>query len=179
MAVARVGRFPVVDLVVAAMPEGGRHVGQLLVAVAEVAHADDGHLVEGQDGPLPQAPQDDGVQLRVVLLQGAVDLQPQQVGGEADLPDGRRELARLWGQNLGGLRRPQHLPPGGGRPGGRGVERARGAGQARRGFVDGPWVAWSWVMRVVMNAWLVTVGARGQWGRGRVGLGRSNAFHVF
>lgn len=93
------------------VPEGPSHLRQLLLAVAQVADVDDGHLVEGQHGPLLDAAQDDGVQLGVVVQQGAVHLQAQQVSGEVDVLDAGGELAGLWRQHLGGLPRPQHLPP--------------------------------------------------------------------
>lgn len=93
------------------VPEGPSHLRQLLLAVAQVADVDDGHLVEGQHGPLLDAAQDDGVQLGVVVQQGAVHLQAQQVGGEVDVLDAGGELAGLRRQHLGGLPRPQHLPP--------------------------------------------------------------------
>lgn len=93
------------------VPEGPSHLRQLLLAVAQVADVDDGHLVEGQHGPLLDAAQDDGVQLGVVVQQGAVHLQAQQVGGEVDVLDAGGELAGLRRQNLGGLPRPKHLPP--------------------------------------------------------------------
>ena len=75
----------------------------LVLAVAQVVHVDEGHLVEGQHGPLPHPAQDDGVQLRVVVHQAAIHLHPQQVGGEAQLTDRRGKLARLVGGGLTGL----------------------------------------------------------------------------
>lgn len=91
--------------------QSSSHFGQLLLAVAQVADVDDGHLVESQHGPLLDAAQDDGVQLSVVVQKGAVHLQAQQVGGEVDVLDARGELAGLRRQHLGGFPRPQHLPP--------------------------------------------------------------------
>lgn len=88
------------------------HLRQLLFAVTEVIDVDDRHLVEREHGPLLHATQDDGIQLGVVVQQGAVDLQPQQVGGEVDVLDARGKLARLGCQHLSRLSRPQHLPSG-------------------------------------------------------------------
>lgn len=85
------------------MSEGPSHIGQLLLAVAQVADVDDGHFVEGQHGPLFDAAQDDGVQLGVVVQQGAVHLQAQQVSGEVDVLDIGGKLASLGCQHLGGL----------------------------------------------------------------------------
>lgn len=93
------------------VPESPSHLRQLLLTVAQIADVDDGHLVEGQHGPFLDAAQDDGIQLGVVVQQGAVHLQAQQVGGEVDVLDAGGELAGLRRQHLGRLPRPQHLPP--------------------------------------------------------------------
>lgn len=97
---------------VSPVSERTSHIGQLLLAVAQVTDVDDGHLVEGQHGPLFHPAQDDCIQLGVVVQQRAVDLQAQQVGGEVDVFDVWGKLARLGGHQLGGLPRPQHLPSG-------------------------------------------------------------------
>lgn len=90
-------------LAVSSVSEWTAHIRQLLLAVAQVTDVDDGHLVEGQHGPLLDPTQDDCIQLGVVVQQRAVDLQAQQVGGEVDMFDVRGKLACLGGHQLGGL----------------------------------------------------------------------------
>lgn len=93
------------------LSERTSHIRQLLLAVAQVADVDDGHLVEGQHGSLFDPAQDHRVQLCVVVEQRAVHLQTQQVRGEVDMLDGRGKLPSLRCQYFGRLPWPQHLPP--------------------------------------------------------------------
>ncbi|TNN44724.1 hypothetical protein EYF80_045064 [Liparis tanakae] len=88
-------------LAVSSFAERTSHVQQLLLAVAQVINVDERHLIEGQHRPLFDPVQDHGVQLGVVVQQGAVDLQAQQVGGEVDVLDARGKLACLGRHHLG------------------------------------------------------------------------------
>lgn len=78
-------------LAVSTLSKRPSNIRQLLLAVTQVTNVNDRHFIERQHGPLFHPAQNDSIQLSVVVQQGAVHLQSQQVGGEVDVLD-------VWGK---------------------------------------------------------------------------------